>query len=53
MNRTASMARMLIGVLALIVLVSQSGCTWTETYRDYPPDVEMSRPVDAGHVHGQ
>ena len=46
MNKIVTMARVVLGVLALCVLVSQPGCTWTETYRDYPPNVERTSPVD-------
>ena len=36
------MARIAIGFLSLALLLGGSGCTWTETYRDYPPGVGMS-----------
>ena len=47
MNRIVTMVRVAAGVLVLCILVSQSGCTWTETYRDYPPDVERMSPADS------
>ena len=33
------MARIALGLLSLALLVGFSGCTWTETRRDYPPEV--------------
>jgi hypothetical protein len=31
------MARIALGLLSLALLLGLSGCTWTETHRDYPP----------------
>ncbi len=31
------MARIAFGLLALALVLGASGCTWTQTYRDYPP----------------
>jgi hypothetical protein len=46
------MARIALGVLALALLLGNSGCTWTETYDEYPPDVARVHPAHhAGHVH--
>jgi hypothetical protein len=39
------MTRVRIGLLLVLLVLSISGCTWTETYRDYPPGVGTS----AGH----
>jgi hypothetical protein len=36
------MARIALGLLSLALLLGASGCTWTETYRDYPPAVGTS-----------
>jgi hypothetical protein len=36
-KRTSIMARIALGLLSLALLLGVSGCTWTETYRDYPP----------------
>jgi hypothetical protein len=33
------MARIAFGLLCLSFLLVLSGCTWTETYHDYPPSV--------------
>ncbi len=43
------MARIALGLLSLAVLLGASGCTWTETYRDYPPGV--STPEDHQILH--
>ena len=34
------MARIALGLLSLALVLGVSGCTWTETYRDYPPNVK-------------
>jgi len=36
------MARIALGLLFLALLLGGSGCTWTETYRDYPPGLGTS-----------
>lgn len=36
------MTRVTIGLLLLLLVLSISGCTWTETYRDYPPSIGTS-----------
>jgi hypothetical protein len=36
------MARIALSFLSLVLLLAGSGCTWTETYHDYPPGVGMS-----------
>ncbi|MGA2700622.1 MAG: hypothetical protein ABSH35_05940 [Isosphaeraceae bacterium] len=36
------MARIALGLLSLALLLGVSGCTWTETYRNYPPGVRTS-----------
>jgi hypothetical protein len=33
------MARIALGLLSLALLLGVSGCTWTQTYHDYPPSV--------------
>ncbi len=33
------MARIALGFFCLTLFLGISGCTWTETYRDYPPRV--------------
>jgi len=44
------MARTAFGLLSLALLLGVSGCTWTETYRDYPPGVRT--PDDhQNHYH--
>ena len=44
------MARIALGLLFLALLVGVSGCTWTQTYRDYPP--ELRSPDDhQNHNH--
>jgi hypothetical protein len=43
------MKRAALGLICLVSLLSLPGCTWTETYRDYPPGVEA---MDADHQHG-
>ena len=43
------MARIALGLLSLALLLGVSGCTWTETYRDYPPSV--SSPDDHQNDH--
>jgi hypothetical protein len=43
------MARIALGLLCLVLLVAASGCTWTETCRDYPPGVGVrNNPI---HFH--
>ena len=44
------MARIAISVLSLAFLLGVSGCTWTETYRDYPPSVTAPDDHD-DHYH--
>ncbi len=48
-KRTSIMARIALGLLSLALLLGVSGCTWTETYRDYPPGV--STPDDHQNHH--
>ncbi len=43
------MARIAFGLLCLSFLLVLSGCTWTETYRDYPPSVK----TPDGHLDRQ
>jgi hypothetical protein len=43
------MARIALGLLSLALLLGISGCTWTETYRDYPPGVRT--PDDHQNHH--
>jgi hypothetical protein len=33
------MARIALGLIGLALLLGASGCTWTQTYRDFPPGV--------------
>jgi hypothetical protein len=43
------MARIALGLFCLVLLLGGSGCTWTETYRDYPPGVGVrDKPI---HFH--
>ena len=42
------MARIALGLLSLALLLGVSGCTWTQTYRDYPPGLGTS---DDHHHH--
>ena len=46
------MRRVMLGLFAMIMLAGPSGCTWTETYRDYPPGVETRdhQHDDADHI---
>jgi hypothetical protein len=44
------MARIALGILSLALLLGASGCTWTETYRDYPPSLRT--PDDHLDRHG-
>jgi hypothetical protein len=37
------MARIALGLLSLALVLGASGCTWTETYRDYPPPVKAGK----------
>ncbi len=48
-KRTSIMARIALGLLSLPLLLGVSGCTWTETYRDYPPEVRT--PDDHQNHH--
>ncbi len=48
-KRTSIMARIALGLLSLALLLGVSGCTWTETYRDYPPGVRT--PDDHQNHH--
>jgi hypothetical protein len=41
------MARNAILCLSCLLLLGAAGCTWTETYNDYPP----SAFADGGHQH--
>jgi hypothetical protein len=41
------MARIALGLFAVVVLLSTSGCAWTNTYHDFPPNVAAER----GHQH--
>jgi hypothetical protein len=41
------MARIALGLLCLAVLLGGTGCTWTQTYNDFPPGVA----TDHGHHH--
>jgi len=43
------MARIALGLLSLALLLSASGCTWTETYHDYPASVRT--PDDHQNHH--
>ncbi|MBV8487376.1 MAG: hypothetical protein JO161_03785 [Planctomycetaceae bacterium] len=43
------MARIVLGLLCLALFLDASGCTWTETCRDYPPGVGVRD--DPIHVH--
>jgi hypothetical protein len=46
------MARIALGLLALALLLGATGCTWTETYRDYPPRLSGTAPhADHPHPH--
>ena len=36
------MAKMALGLLSLALLLGACGCTWTQTYHDYPPGLETS-----------
>ena len=47
-ERNSIMARIALGLLSLALLLGGSGCTWTQTYRDYPPGVGTS---DDHHHH--
>ncbi len=38
------MARIALGLLSVALLLGTSGCTWTQTRRDYPPDVRTYHP---------
>jgi hypothetical protein len=42
------MARIALGLLSLALLLGASGCTWTQTYSDYPPGLGAS---DEHHHH--
>jgi hypothetical protein len=42
------MARIALGLLTLALFLGASGCTWTQTYNDYPPDVARKTQ---GHDH--
>lgn len=44
------MARIALGLLTLALLLGTTGCAWTETHRDYPPDVARG---EGGHHHHQ
>jgi hypothetical protein len=48
------MARIALGLLSLALLLGVSGCTWTETYRDYPPRLKTpdGRPYPLHHAPG-
>jgi len=44
-----------LGLSCLALALGLTGCTWTETKRDYPPSID--RPAyptghDHGHAHG-
>jgi hypothetical protein len=42
------MKRAALGLVCLVMLLNLPGCTWTETYRDYPPGLGAS---DDHHHH--
>jgi hypothetical protein len=41
------MTRIVLGLLTLALIFSTPGCTWTQTYNDFPPGVA----ADHGHHH--
>jgi len=41
------MARNAILWLACLLLLGATGCTWTDTYQEYPPSLH----ADDGHQH--
>ena len=44
--------RIALGVFSLLLLLGASGCTWTETYNEFPPDVRHANHAhDASHPH--
>ena len=46
-----NMTRVTIGLLLLLLVLSISGCTWTETYRDYPPSIGASEGYQHHEYH--
>ncbi|AMV39023.1 hypothetical protein [Planctomyces sp. SH-PL62] len=40
-----------LGLSCLMLALGLTGCTWTETKRDYPRSIERP-PLAAGHDHG-
>ncbi|MFO0889201.1 MAG: hypothetical protein U0790_08680 [Isosphaeraceae bacterium] len=46
------MARIALGVLSLALLLGATGCTWTETYNQFPPHAGHDHSAhEAGHSH--
>lgn len=44
------MVRIALGLFSLFLLLGTSGCAWTETYNEFPPDATHARHAqDAGH----
>jgi hypothetical protein len=39
------MARIALGLLTLALFFGAAGCTWTETYNEFPPTVGRSHPA--------
>jgi hypothetical protein len=48
------MARIALGLLTVALWLGASGCTWTQTYQQYPPGLSADQAHHHhDHDHGQ
>ncbi len=46
------MTRIALGLLSLALMLGASGCTWTQTYNDFPPGVAADHGGHhSDHIH--
>jgi hypothetical protein len=45
------MARIALGVLSVVLILTAPGCTWTRTYQDFPPGVSSDQAHPHHHHH--
>jgi hypothetical protein len=45
------MVRIALGLLSLALLLAGTGCTWTETYREFPPGASRDDYHHHHHEH--
>jgi hypothetical protein len=37
--------------LFCLLLLGATGCTWTDTYQEYPPSIRIGDGANGGHQH--